>query len=199
MFSSASKLMGEAIGTSDDCTIVPRERIRQESAYNQYLVPSETPYILLKSTKREFFFTSHAYYMIQGEAAVGTKRMIHRFEYADYPISNVHFETAGMGVTDFDCEIKFHVAGQFISIDVKKSETDKAAVIFRTLCDLASVQARNAKHYRLSEIALGRSHYYHQGVDASLKTEQDFTFIQTMLERFNPQDYSAVFERGLQN
>lgn len=198
MFSGASKLMGEAIGTSDNCTIVPRERIRQESAYDQFLIPSETPHVLFKSSKREFFFTNRALYIIQGEAAVGTKRTIQRFEYADYPITNVHFETAGMGVTDLDCELKFTIAGSHISIDIRKNESDKAAVIFRVLSDLSIAMTRYAKHYRLAEIALGRNHYYHQGVDTTMKTEQDFAFIQHMLEKFNPQDYGAIFEKGLQ-
>ncbi len=198
MFASVSKLASEAIGTSDNCSVVPRERILHESIYAPYLIPSEVPYVLFKSTKQEYFFTDRAFLMIRGEAAAGTKRTIQRFEYSDFPITNVHFETAGYGVTDFDCELKFHVAGSFISIDIKKNEIDKAAVVFRTLTDVSAAMSRNAKHYRLAEIALGRNNYYQQGaIDSGLKAEQDFHFIEQMISKYNPDNYGAIFERGL--
>ncbi len=192
MFSSATKLMGEAIGTNDNCSVIPRERIRQESIYNQFLLTNELVYILLKSTKKEYFFTERAFVVVYGEAAVGTKRMIERYEYAEYPITGLHFETAGVGVTDFDCELKFTSGSRFYSVDIKKNETDKAACVFRFLMDLQNAQTRNAKMLRLAEQAFSRNKIINGDNNAS----NDFETIELMLAKYNPVSYKDVLENA---
>jgi hypothetical protein len=189
MFSSASKLVGEAMGTSDNCAVIPRDRIRQESTYSQFLLRNETVFFLMKSTKREFFFTERAFMVVQGEAAVGTKRMVERYEYAEHPVSGVHFETAGLGVTDFDCELKFTIGNRFYSVDIKKNEAANGAAVFRCLVDLSNAQTRNAKMLRLAETAFARNKIVGENSSAN-----DFTALEAALTKYNPQSYKEVLE-----
>jgi hypothetical protein len=189
MFSSASKLMGEAIGTSDNCAVIPRDKIRQDSIYNQFLLRNEEVFFLLKSVKKEYFFTERAFMVVHGEAAVGTKRMIERYEYAEHPVSGVHFETAGMGVTDLDCELKFTIGNRFYSVDCKKQEAANAAAVFRCLVDLSNAQTRNAKMMRLAETAFARNKIVGENSAAD-----DFAALEAALAKYNPQSYKQVLE-----
>lgn len=145
----------------------------------------------MKSVKREYFFTECAFVIVYGEAAVGTKRMIERYEYAEYPIEGVHFETAGLGVTDFDCEIKFACGGRSYSVDVRKHENDKAAAIFRVLIELANAQTRNVKFLGLAETAFGRSKIVTEN-----SSSNDFETIEAMLTKYNPVSYKNVLENA---
>ena len=179
------------MGTSDNCAVIPRDRIRQETTYAQFLLRDEVAFFLLKSTKKEYIFTERAFIYVYGEAAVGTKRMIERYEYAEYPVHGLHFETAGLGVTDFDCELKFSVGSRGYSVDIKKNEVSAAAAVFRCLVDLANAQTRNGKMLKLAESSFSRNKIVSEN-----STSNDFTVLEQMLAKYNPQSYKAVLENA---
>jgi hypothetical protein len=56
----------------------------------------------------------------------------------------VAFETSGIGGTDLDCELKFVIGGGQISIDIKKAESDAAALVYRVLVAVSRAQVLNA-------------------------------------------------------
>jgi hypothetical protein len=193
MFSSAaSKLVGDAIGTSDDCLIVSREKIRLDSAFAEYLQTNEEVYLLFKAVKKEYFFTERAFVMVHGESAVGTKRLVERFEYSEFPINEVRFETAGYGISDFDCELKFRTGTRFINIDIQKAETSKAAAAYRLLVSLANAQCRNAKLLTLAEGSLARN----KVVPDKISVVDEFVLIEALLNKYNPESYRTVLEEA---
>lgn len=187
--------MSEAIGTADNCNVIlQKEKVRAESSFITLLLPDETPYILLKSIKKEYLFTDQGVLISAGEAAVGTKRLARRYNWFEAPIRYVMFETAGYGVTDLDCEIKFTIGSENISVDCKKQEDPNARLVVSTLADLARVQARNAQKLRLVESTLTRTVFNgtHLNGDANERAN-----INALLDELNPVSYAAVFERHL--
>lgn len=141
MFSGA-KIAADFAGTADNCTVVARSAIPHEAS-SRFLLNNEIPFVFLKSAKEEHIFTDQAYVSICGNSSVGTKRMVRRLDFFSYPISNVHFETSGVGMTDQDCELKFVMNNNHFSIDIKKAEMEAGIQIYRTLTALSNYQARN--------------------------------------------------------
>lgn len=195
MFTATKNLMSEAIGTADNCSVVlQKDKARSESSFATLLVPGETPYILLKSIKKEYLFTDQGVLISSGEAAVGTKRLARRYNWFESPIRFVMFETAGYGITDLDCEIKFTIGSENISVDIKKQDDPNARIAVATLADLARVQSRNAQKLRLVESTLTRTVFNgaHLNGDADERAN-----INTLLDELNPLSYADVFERNL--
>ena len=61
----------------------------------------------------QYIFTDKAFVAVFGEAAAGKKRLIRRWDFYDEYISEVVFETAGVGATDHDCELKFVIGREY--------------------------------------------------------------------------------------
>lgn len=192
MFSGAAKVMGEMTGVSDNCSCYFRANAATQFTYGAFLLPDETPYILFKSIKEEYCFTDMSLVVSAGEAAVGKKRTIRRFEYANDMVDDVSFETAGVSVTDLDCEIKFRIGGAYISLDVKKSETELAVMAYRVILELSRVQQRCAKKMALAADSIKKT--FPSGLEATSGVHQ-VQLVHTLVETFNPVSYKEVFER----
>ena len=148
MFSTGTKIGASLAGTADNCECVPRERIAQELS-SKYLLNDETAFIFLKSAKEDHIITDRGYIAVRGQTAGGLKRIVYRADFHAYHLSNVMFETAGVGLTDQDCELKFSIAGQQVSIDIKKSELETGILYYRALTAVAVAQARQAQQLQL--------------------------------------------------
>ncbi|KAJ3027593.1 UNVERIFIED_CONTAM: hypothetical protein HDU68_003526 [Siphonaria sp. JEL0065] len=101
-------------------------------------------------------FTDLAYISIRGEHAVSHKRFIDRVEYYEGSVSNVCFETAGLGITDRDVELKFNIGNNHVSIDIWKNEIEVAKMFYKALLALSHEQAKNRELLKLSLDALPR-------------------------------------------
>ena len=202
MFSGASKVLSEGIGAADNCSVIfDSNRIRAESQYAPHFIPhDEVPFILLKCIKGEYIFTDKAFIQIFGDAAAGRKRTVYRWDFYDYQISDVMFETPGTGMTDLDCELKFNIGRQDISIDIKKNESEPAALVYRILIALQRAQLLNAQKYKLAESALLRNTFTEAKQGNPPKTiVDDMMAIDAIYERFRPTSYMDVFRMvGLQ-
>jgi hypothetical protein len=197
MFSGA-KLVSDFAGTADNCSCISREQIQAESSV-RYLLHGETPQIFLKSLKEDHIFTDQAYISVIGKSAAGTKRLVTRYDFHIYPISNVAFETYGVGVTDQDCELKFQLAGQCFSIDLKKHDQDTGILYYRALCAVANAQARDGKCLNLLQENRKRLDIHLSdaaSIAASLTAVETAAVHEatSVLDRFNPVSYAAVFQ-----
>lgn len=104
----------------------------------KYLLPGEQLLFAWTSAKEEFAFSNFAMITVYAENAVTTRTLIKRFEYRDHLLSNVRMVTTGR--LDLDCEIKFDMADEEITIDVKRKEQSKAQDFYGMLVLLAREQ-----------------------------------------------------------
>ncbi|KAI9321959.1 hypothetical protein BDR26DRAFT_904505 [Obelidium mucronatum] len=182
-----------------------------------FLLPHETAYIMFKGPKEVHIFTDLAYVSIRGENAISTRRFIDRIEYTESIISNVCFETAGMGLTDRDVELKFQIGGHHISIDIWKNEIEGAKLFYKALLVLSHLQAKNKELLKLSLDALprflpGKSEGVASGVtqygEGIAKEQLDqaagFSYARTVIataqylqSQLIPRSYRDVFEQYL--
>lgn len=200
------KLAGDLAGTSDNCAFVNRSSIASESGA-QYLLRGEIPFAYLKSLKTENIFTSTSYISIEGGAAAGTKRLVKRYEFTQEAITNVMWETSGVGLTDQDCELKFDLGGQQHSIDLKKQEAAKGIILYRALVDLSRTQFELRRQVELLSQDRARASNFHlhiqpateptasaSGVFSALSASSE-AWVDSLMSRFYPQSFAFVFER----
>ena len=126
------KFAAEALGLSDIGVIVESKDFDKVDA-DDYLFheDQEKIYFLIKSRKDEYCFTNLALIHVDGESAISSKRVIRRYDYAQYPIGHVSIETAG--TVDLDIELKFTIGDQPFSIDVRKSHLEALKDMYNAL------------------------------------------------------------------
>jgi hypothetical protein len=173
-------------GTSDICKCIPKEGFNAEPVM-EFLLPGEIPYILLKSKQEEHIFTNLGYLVFHGENATTTRRMMQRFDYFEHKIQNVLYETAGMGMTDRDVELKFQVGTKAVSIDIWKNEAQIAIKYYKSLVTLAHHQARNQTLLDLAKTALN-------GVKSTEQASNAFLWADHCLKNYVPVSYDFVFQ-----
>ena len=129
------KIAAEALGLSDIGVIVESKDFDKVDA-DDYLFHEdhEKIYFLIKSRKDEYCFTNLALIHVDGESAISAKRVIRRYDYAQYAIAQVSIETAG--TVDLDIELKFTIGDKLFSIDVRKSHLE-------ALKDMGKLQKRD--------------------------------------------------------
>jgi hypothetical protein len=199
----AAKIAASVTGTADNCQCVPRENIPHELSF-KYVLNDETPFIFLKSAKGDTIFTDKSYISVQGESSMGTKRLVVRADYVQHRITNVMFETAGMGMTDQDCELKFSIGGGSMSVDIRKGDAETAILYYRALCAVANAQAHHANQLALFK-ELNRSVTFQlasgdaAAVDAVLRTAVSSNLANSteVLKCLAPASYKAIFEEYL--
>ena len=197
MFSAGAKLGASMTGTADNCECIKRDQMNNELSA-RYLLNDETPFIFLKSPKEEHIFTDRAYISIKGQSAIGLKKSVFRADFNVYPISNVMFETAGMGVTDQDCELKFTIANTHVSIDIRKSEQDTGILYYRALTALAIAQTRQAQQMNLFTQISARTTIQiaeHTDSAAQNRNSQNFSNAVSILDLLSPMSYGNVLEQ----
>jgi hypothetical protein len=190
-------------GTADNCECVPRHAFDNEVSI-RYVLMDETPYIFLKSMKEDHIFTDKAYIVCRGNTSGGTKRIVVRLEYVSHHITDVMFESAGMGLTDQDCELKFNIGGHAISVDIRKQDADTGVLYYRTLCALAAVQVRNGSALALFRELNGKVKFHiTEGNAASVGEALQATYAvnrataDATLESLAPLSYKPVFQQYL--
>ncbi|RLN94830.1 hypothetical protein BBJ28_00026087, partial [Nothophytophthora sp. Chile5] len=142
-------IAGDLSGAGDVCHVVSDFSQCQAS---QYLLPTETVVFSLLSTKEEFTFTNMALLKLGGESSTTTRKLVERFDYRDNTIKHVQFETAGLA--DRDCEIKFHIGSERVSIDVAKAEQSPARDFYKVLEILSREQITNELLWEFSTLGM---------------------------------------------
>ena len=183
------KITADLTGSADVCTCVPKDQFQAVNSLS-FILPHEVPFIVLKSGKEEHIFTDHAYIVCKGDSAASARRLVTRYSYYDHLITNVQFETAGMGVTDRDVELKFSVNQERVSIDIWKKEVDVARVYYKALSAVSSVQKKNANMVGLAKEALPKM--------GTGDVMQSIAWAEAISNKFFPSNYGFVFSSFIQ-
>lgn len=197
MFSVGTKIGASITGTADNCECIPREQINQQFS-SKFLLDGEIPFIFLKSSKEDHIITDRAYIAVRGETAGGMKRITYRVDFQGYPLSNVMFESGGMGLTDQDCELKFTIANQNVSIDIRKSDQETGILYYRALTALAIAQARQVQsrqfYVQSSEKSMIQIAETSGANAAQNRATQNISLAATLLEQLSPVSYASVLQ-----
>ncbi|OWY97715.1 hypothetical protein PHMEG_00031689 [Phytophthora megakarya] len=149
MASLVKGLAGDLTGSADVCKIVADFSKCQAS---EYLLPNETIAFSLVSVKEEFTFTNMALITLEGETATTTRKLVERYEYKENTLRHIKFESAGH--VDRDCEIKFHIGAQSMSIDIARGEQTSAQGIYKVLELLSRAQLANERLWEISTLGI---------------------------------------------
>ena len=184
-------VIGDIAGTGDNCRIINKSQFGDTKVVEDsltYLMRDEVAHVFLKSKMKEFIFTQFGLILLSRVNAAGTKVQVHRFDYNKNSISGVMFETAGVGMTDYSCGIKFGMGGLGqITMDIVKEEQEQAKRVYLVLADLSREQVYNdillntAKGL-LSKVIL-------QGADTNWAANTT----DILMNKYEPKQYTEIF------
>ncbi len=164
-----------------------------------WMIQGEVAGAFLKSRQEEHIFTDLAYIRISGDSAASKKRFIQRFDYVQNAISDVCFETAGMGIGitggDKDVELKFKIGRHNFSIDIVKEEIESAKPLYRALVEISRIQQMNVDRLAMALSLAGK--VYLQAPD-SMTTGLSSTIVDAVnviSDRYIKISFRDVFDR----
>ncbi|MEK5230395.1 PH domain-containing protein [Lysinibacillus sp. FSL K6-0232] len=147
------KMAAEALGLSDIGVVVPKEDYDKTDADDFILHEiDEKIYFLIKTKADEYCFTNRAIIHVDGESAMSKKRLLRRYDYSMYTITDVFLETAG--TIDLDVEIKFTIGNTPLSIDIHKRFIDEIKDLYKALHAISYEQKQNAYKLEVAERSL---------------------------------------------
>ena len=105
--------------------------------------------LLIKTKADEYCFTNRAIIHVDGESAMSKKRLLRRYDYSMYTVTEVFLETAG--TIDLDVEIKFTIGNSPLSIDIHKRFIDDIKDLYKALHAISYEQKNNAYKLEVAE------------------------------------------------
>ncbi|MFT4413921.1 PH domain-containing protein [Fredinandcohnia humi] len=201
------KFASDALGLSDIGKIIGPEDFDKTDA-DDYIrhEDNEKIYFLIKTKADEYCFTNIAFIHVDGANAVSSKRVLKRYPYSQYQISNVLLETAGR--VDLDIEIKFTLGNQTYNIDVDKKQIDKLNDLYKALVYISEVVHENSIKYDTAVKSLEKAVAILQNSRPSevqladqykQLTEFGFSWLSSAREQYHEKDFGAVFEKYINN
>lgn len=201
------KIASDMLGISDIGSVVKPEDYNKVDS-DDYVMHEEEEkiYFLIKSKTDEYCFTNKALIHLDGTSAMSKKRMLHRYSYGNYKISNVHLETAG--TVDLDVEIKFSIGEKAFSIDVHKKHIEELKDLYKSLIKISEIQYENYKRLEFSQKSLDvavNSLGKIGKVDIDLKeqfklvNEYAFEWMNQNRIQFVKKDFGSIFEKFIHN
>lgn len=195
------KFAADALGLSDIGIIVsPKDYDKVDADDYLFHEDQERIFFLIKSRKDEYCFTNYALIHVDGESAISSKRIIKRYDYAQYPISHVTIETAG--TIDLDIELKFHIGEIVFSIDVRKDHIEQLKDVYKALHTIGKLQRHDEGargHAVTAAGVLGAMFKIGGTVEPATAASHYRTVLDEMneavLSRHLRKDFSAVFEK----
>lgn len=201
------KLASEAFGLSDIGQIIPpQDYDKVDSDDYVFHEDNEKIYFVIKSKKDEYCFTNLALIHLDGDSALSSKRVLKRYAYSSYSVSNVLLETAG--TVDMDVEIKFVIGDTPFSIDVRKSQLEQLKDLYKALYKISEIKKHNSAYLQLSNESIEvtketLSHAMPQS--AALSTQFDqinlsvFNWKKDKHDEYKVKDFGFVFEKYINN
>lgn len=201
------KIASDVLGISDIGSVVKPEDYNKVDS-DDYVMHEEEEkiYFLIKSKTDEYCFTNKALIHLDGTSAMSKKRMLYRYPYGNYKVSNVHLETAG--TVDLDVEIKFNIGEKAFSIDVHKKHIEELKDLYKSLIKISEIQYENYKRLEFSQKSLdvavntlGKI----SKVDIDLKeqvklvNEYAFEWMNQNRIQFVKKDFGSIFEKFIHN
>ncbi|EFM08854.1 protein of unknown function DUF1696 [Paenibacillus curdlanolyticus YK9] len=201
------KFASEAFGLSDIGQIVsPADYDKVDSDDYVFHEDDEKIFFVIKSKKDEYCFTNLALIHLDGDSALSSKRLLKRYAYSSYRISDVFLETAG--TVDMDVEIKFMVGDTPFSIDVKKSQLESLKDLYKALYKISEIKAHNSTYLKIADesIEVAKATLSHSmPQNAALSTQFDqinlmvFEWKKNKLDEYKVKDFGFVFEKYINN
>lgn len=194
------KLAADALGLSDIGVVVgPADYDKVDADDYLFHEDKEKIFFLIKSKKDEYCFTNLALVHVDGDSAVSTKRSIKRYPWASSPVRDVAIETAG--TVDLDVELKFTIADEKFSIDVRKNFIEQLKDIYKALTSIGRQQARDdqARQHALHASNVIGAMYKLNAADPEAVSRQFVGLLDALnwavLDRHTTRDFGAVFEK----
>lgn len=195
-------IASDVLGLSDIGTIIePKDYDKVQSDDYVLHEDGEKIYFLIKSKSDEYCFTNYALIHVDGSSATSKKRLLKRFSYKSYFLSEVALETAG--TMDLDIEIKFQMDNIYYSIDVRKQDIEALKDLYKALVKISSIQAEN-KHYlqyAQKSLDLASKSVNPYSNNNALPDEQfkainlySFNWLKKAHEEFVRKDFSEIFD-----
>ena len=195
------KFAAEALGLSDIGIIVsPKDYDKVDADDYLFHEDQERIFFLIKSKKDEYCFTNYALIHVDGESAISSKRVIKRYDYAQYPIAHVTIETAG--TIDLDIELKFTIGDHVFSIDVRKDHIEQLKDIYKALHTIGKLQRLDEQgraHAMSAASVLGSMLKINGAVEPATVASHYRTVLEELndavLHRHLRKDFATVFEK----
>jgi hypothetical protein len=196
------KLAAETLGLSDIGRIIsPSDYDKVDADDYLFHEDGEKIFFLIKSKKDEYCFTNLALIHVDGDSAVSSKRIVKRYEYVSYKVSQVFIETAGN--IDLDIELKFTLdEGIIFSIDVNKNSLESLKDIYKVLITIGKLQNNEeiARHNATLCLEALASMYKLNTIENEETIVKHYNamllnFNAAILERYRKRDFSNVFEK----
>ena len=193
-------MAADLAGTSDNCHPIKLDKFADPNEVGDslsFLKKGERPFIFLKSKIFEFIFTDLALIRIERDNSGGVKRFTTRYEWQFFTLqaSSMKFTSAGAGMTDYACEIDFCLGDSAIHIEIIKSESDYAKLIYLTLLELGTEQYRNK--LMLNEAQTLKSQVLINASDAASFANMQILASQEIISKFVPVSYASIFEKNM--
>ena len=201
------KVASDALGLSDVGRVIKREDFDKVDA-DDYVMheDDEKIYFLIKSAADEYCFTNKALIHVDGESATSKKRVLRRYDYHRYTISDVELETAG--TVDIDVEVKFSLGNASFSIDVHKDHLEELKDLYKALLKIAEIERDNDIYLNFSKQSLdyaSNTLNRTEATESSLSEEfkamnqHAFSWLMENKEKYTIKDFGYVFERYINN
>ncbi|MEK3934301.1 PH domain-containing protein [Sporosarcina sp. FSL W7-1349] len=201
------KFASDALGLSDIGKIIGPEDYDKTDA-DDYIrhEDHEKIYFLIKTKADEYCFTNIAFIHVDGESAISSKRVLKRYPYSQYQITDVLLETAGK--VDLDVEIKFTLGNQSYSIDVDKKQLEKLNDLYKALVYISEKAYDNNILYEMATQSLDKAaHMLHNSRPSDIQmadqykqlTEFGFTWLTSAHTKYHVKDFGDVFEKYINN
>ena len=190
--------IGKIIGPEDYDKTNADDYIRHED--------NEKIYFLIKTKSDEYCFTNIAFIHVDGEKAVSSKRLLKRYPYSQYQITDVLLETAGK--VDLDVEIKFTLGNQSFSIDVDKKQLAQLNDLYKALVYISEKVYDNNALFEIATGSLDKAvTVLHNARLSDIQladqykqlTEFSFSWLTSARDQYQVKDFGDVFERYINN
>ncbi len=201
------KFASDALGLSDIGKIIGPEDYDKTDA-DDYIRNEENEkiYFLIKTKADEYCFTNTAFIHLDGEKAISSKRLLKRYSYSQYQITNVFLETAGK--VDLDVEIKFTLGSQSFSVDVDKKQLAQLIDLYKALSYISEKVHDNNILLELANGSLDKAvTVLHNARPSDIQladqykqlTEFGFSWLTAARDQYQIKDFGDVFEKYINN
>ncbi|MGL4623988.1 MAG: PH domain-containing protein [Culicoidibacterales bacterium] len=196
------KMAADTLGISDIGIIIePKDFDKVDG--DDYIMheDGERIYFVIKSKSDEYVFTNFGVMHVDGANAISKKRVVRRYDFYHYRVTNVTLETAG--TVDLDIEIKFALGEHNFSIDVDKKELEKLKDLYKALHEVSLLQTKNnlivedgLNSLRLANEVISRNQLEGKAVETIAEVaDYNFNWIQKLRATYNVKDFGTVYEK----
>lgn len=201
------KFASDALGLSDIGKIIPPSEYDKVDSDDYVLhEDGEKIFFLIKSKQDEYCFTNIALIHVDGNSAINTKKMLKRYDYANYPVSEVFLETAGN--IDLDVEIKFNVGGIKFSIDVDKKQIAQLSDLYKALYAMSKIVSENDRnfnerieslHKAVAVVSGGKNEGMNKAEELAKINEYIYAWLGETRTKYVKKDFSDIFLKYIEN